>query len=335
MSRDTDNITDDSVDFLNFLDGLNPEQAESILMGINKITSCSPDMVSLRAKVLAKVGLEELRKPQEPESKAGIGKWNMHSRNKNIMRRAVACIAAVMTCSIVAIAATNVDAVKRFFGNDTEVYSGITLETVQSVENENVKVNIEAIVSDNYQCVFVLSMEAITQEGRNIIKNANKDISSALEISPTVLDDDEIENCIGIFQYTDDNKNKNYKAYQCDFELENVDTTKPVTVEFDGLTMKFEIPKFMHIKRLYPEAKPGLGSVDLSPIGYYYKDNELAMDVRLIKNDGTLDDELGYNGSMSQENNEEVLVIGSFTRIIDLNDYLGIQINGVNYTERK
>ena len=43
---------------------------------------------------------------------------------------------------------------------------------------------------------------------------------------------------------------------------------------------------------------------------------------------------MGYSGSMYQENNEEVTVIGSFITLIDLNDYLGIQIDGINYTAK-
>jgi hypothetical protein len=210
------------------------------------------------------------------------------------------------------------------------------LETVQSVQNENIKVNIEGIVSDNYQCVFILSMEALTDEGRKLIKNASDphNIAFAIKITPAFITGAADQGSSGIFQYTDDNKNKDYKAYRCDFELENVDLTQPATVEFAGLTMSFDIPSYMQVITLYPDSDSGFESVDLSPVGYYYKAAEFAEEVRLINSDGTLDEELGYHGSMHQENNEEAMIIGSFTRLIDLHDYLGIQIDGIKYTRK-
>ncbi|MBR0596474.1 DUF4179 domain-containing protein [Sinanaerobacter chloroacetimidivorans] len=335
MSKNRNNISDNSVKILNGLDDLNMEETETLLSGINKVTLSPDEEMLLKAKVLERVGAGELGMAQEVERKTEIGKRAVHSKNRIYMRRAVACIAAVMVCSIVAIAAANMDGLQRFWGSDTEIYRDRALETVQSVQNDNVKINIEGIVSDNYQCVFVFSMEALTEEGRKMIKKYNnKHMVLDLGIKPTMIAGAEDQGMTGIFQYTDDNKDKNYKAYQCDFQLENVDLTKPVTVEFAGLTMRFNIPQYMQVITLYPDSEAGFESVDLSPIGYYYKDAEYAEEVRLIKKDGTLDDELGYFGSMAQENSEEVTVIGSFTRLIDLNEYLGIQIDGINYTAK-
>lgn len=334
MSEKENNL---SVECLNWLDDLSIEEAEALLSEINKVTICTDESSTLRAKALAKVGIKEAKITQKTEERMVVRKWDKGYKcikSCQFTRRVVACIAVIMTCSVVAIAATNMSALQRFWGDDTEIYNDKALETVQSVQNENVRVNIEGIVSDHYQCVFVFSVEALTREGRRIIKDANKDIPSALKISRTVIGGYEDESS-GIFQYTDDNKNKEYKAYRCDFELKNTDFTQPAVVKFDGLTMKFDIPKYMQVITLFPDSESELQSVDLSPIGYYYKASEFAEDVRLINKDGTLDDELGYQGAMSQEANEEVTIIGSFTRLIDLNDYQGIQIDGINYTTKK
>lgn len=335
MRNNRNNIPDNSVEILNGLDDLNLEEAETLLSGINNVTLSPDEEIYLKAKILQKAGVEEWKMTREVERKTVMGKRVVHTKSNTYMRRAAACIAAVMICSIVAIAATNMDGLQRYWGGDTKIYRDSTIETIQSVENEDVKANIEGIVTDNYQCVFVFSVEALTEEGRKIIDtNISKHYIIALKIKPKMI---EGYPSTGIFQYPDDNKNKDYKAYKCDFELENVDVTQPVTVEFAGLTMNFDIPQYMQVITLYPDSEAGFESVELSPIGYYYKAAEYAEEIRLIKKDGTLeDDEMGYFGSMSQKDNGEVTsIVGSFTRLIDLNDYLGIQIDGINYTAKK
>ncbi|WP_027398456.1 DUF4179 domain-containing protein [Anaerovorax odorimutans] len=325
MNNKKINMPDNSMEFLNILDDLDIEGTDKLLSGINKVTISYETEKCLKSKVCKKLGAEFLI-TQEEERKT------VYNKNKKYIRRAIACIAAVMILSTAALAATNLDILQLYWGDDKEIYSDRSLETTQSVENENVKFNIEGVVSDKYQCVFILSMEALTKEGQKIIKNANKDISLALEIKPSFKDDLN-HGSMGIFQYTDDNKNKNYKAYKCDFELKNVDLTKPVIIEFNGLSMNFNIPQYMQVITLYPDSASGFKSVDLSPIGYYYESEESADNIDLINKDGTLDDEMGYHGSMYQENNEKVMIIGSFTRLIDLDDYMGIQIDGIKYTK--
>ncbi len=334
MSGKRLNFPDNMGDLFHGMEDLSLEQAEELLLGIDKVTICPSERAVIEKKVLRKV-IAEAGERMEEEGRIQIGKqkgWERHFKNRKYMKRAVICIAAIMACSVVAIAAANINALQRFWGDDTRIYGTRALETVQSVKNENVKVNIEGIVSDKYQCVFVVSMEALTKEGQRIIRAANKDISSKLKIEPIALEGGEFKGTRGIFQYTEDNKDKDYKAYRCDFELEKTDLTKPVTVDFDGLTMKFNIPEYMQVMTLYPESEAGIESVELSPIGYYYKASELAEEVILIKKDGSLDKELGYHGSMVQQDNEEVMAIGSFTELLDLKEYMGIQIDGIKYT---
>lgn len=322
MTRNREDSHEHSVDLLKGLDELNLEEADELLSGIEKVTLLYDEKSSLKARVLRKAGIQPVVQEIDQQSDGIVN-------HRRYIRKAIVCIAAVMIFSIVAIAATNMDALQRYWGNNTKIYSDRSLKTAQSVHNDNVKVAIKGMVADKYQCVFVLSLEALTKEGQKILKNANKDIWSVLTIKRTAIDStDRLGG--SVFQYTNANKNKEYKAYKCDFELENIDVTKPVTVKFDGMTMSFDIPESMDTITLYPEDEAEIKSVDLSPIGYCYKDSEFK-DVRLINKDGTIDDKLGYHGSMSQENNEEVTIIGSFTELIDLDDYLGIQVDGIDY----
>ncbi len=327
MSENTKNTPENMEGLLNSFDDLTLEETEILLEGINKVTLPPSEEIRLKTKILEKTGGYPIR-----------------VKNKKHMRRALLCIAAVMVCTIVADGASNLDGLQRFWGNDTEIYSKRTVETIQSVQNENIKFNIEGIVADKYQCVFVISIEALTKEGRKIInKNTDKHYILPLTIKRSFLSGDPNQGASGIFQYTDDNKNKDYKAYRCDFELKNVDLTEPVSIEFEGLSMNFDIPQSMGMITLYAGSAAASQSVDLSPIGYYYKpagideDDPLSTEfgeVRLINEDGTLDEKLGYHGAMVRGENEEVMVIGSFTELIDLNDYLGIQIDGIKYTAK-
>lgn len=333
MNKNKNNISDNE-EIFDCLDDLNLEETEILLSGIDKVTLSPDEGISLRTKVLKRAGAEGMGTTQEANTKTENGKRDRRMRNRIFMGRTAACIAAIMICSSIAIASVNMDALQRYWGNDAEIYRDRALETIQSVQNDNVKVNIEGIVSDHYQCVLVISVEALSEKGQEIIKKYNnKHMVLDLKIKPAMVEGAENQCQFGAFQYTDDNKNKNYKSYKCDFPLKNVDLTKPVTVEFAGLSMNFNIPEYMQVITLYPDSNEGVEKVELSPIGYYYEnaDAEYADQIRLIHKDGTIDEELGYFGSMVKDDNGKVTIIGSFTRLVDLNDYAGIQIDGVNY----
>ena len=338
MSENIKNTPDDIGELLNGLDELTLGETETLLTGIDKVTLSLDEELLLKRKVLEKAGIEESEIMRKDERKEMLVGNPTRVKNKKHIRRALLCIAAVMVCSIVAVGASHMDGLQRFWGNDTEIYSERTIETIESVQNENIKFNIEGIVADKYQCVFVVSTEALTEEGRRIINsNTHKHYVFPMTIKPIFLSGDPNQGSSGIFQYTDDNKNKDYKAYRCDFELENVDLSQPVTIEFEGLSMQFDIPEFMEAITLYPEEEAEIELVELSSIGYYYKVEGMEADfaeVRLINQDGTLDEELGYQGGMAQEDDEEVMVIGSFTELVDLKNYSGIQLDGVNYTAK-
>ena len=341
MRENKNYISDHRMELLERLDDLDPEELAPLVSGINKVGLSYDEQMSLKSKIMARAGIE-FDSESEPElgNVTEAGGRTVSIKNRKHMRRAVICIASVMACFLVAFAAANMDALQRYWGDDKELYSGSFSGTAQSVQDENVKMNIEGVVSDKYQCVFVLSVEALTDEGRKMIEqNTGKHDFLGLEMKPTVIDGAEDHCATGIFQYTDDNKNKDYKAYECSFELDQIDLTQPVTVEYVGLTMNFDIPEPMQIITLYPDAEASIESAELSPIGYYYKVADIDTDfaeVRLIKKDGTLEEEMGYHGGMHREEDpEEVMVIGSFTRLIDLNDYPGIQLDGINYTPKQ
>lgn len=325
MSINRNNISEDYTALLNNLDELTLEETEKLLIGIEKVTIPPDEENYLKAKIMDKAGIEEWQSIQELKRKPKV----IYSITRRYMKRTVACIAALMVCSIVAIAATHMEGLQRYWGDDTKIYRDISAKTIQSVQNENLKINIEGIVADKYQCIFIFSVEALNEEGQKIIKkNKDKHHIIPLKIEPKML---EGFASTGIFEYTNDNKNKDYNAYECDFQLENVDLTQPVILEFAGLTMKFDIPPFMQVITLYSNTDEEPESVEISPLGYYYKSSEYAGDVRLIKKDGTLDEEMGYFGAINQKDNQEIMMIGSFTKLIDLNNYLGLQINGNIY----
>lgn len=314
---------------LDNLDELTLEETEKILVDIEKVTIPLDEGNYLKAKIMYKAGIQEWQITHTLKREPKV----IYYITRHYMKRTIACIVALMLCSIVAIAATHLEGLQQYWGDDTKIYRDNSAKTIQSVQNENLKINIEGIVADKYQCIFVFSVEALNEEGQKIIKkNKDKHYIIPLKIEPKMVEG--FANT-GIFQYTDDNKKKDYNAYECDFQLENVDLTQPVTLEYAGLTMKFDIPPFMQVITLYSNSDEEPESVELSPLGYYYKASDYEGDICLIKKDGTLDEEMGYFGSINQKANQEIMMIGSFTKLIDLNNYLGLQINGINYTRIK
>lgn len=341
MAKNRDSILEKEDKLMRLLDDLNLEETEELLSEINTVTLSPQEEASLKTKILEKCGIDGTKITNLQEAKDNEKEQNRKmvvtkTRKIKYVRKAVSLIAAFMICSILVMAATHSNGLLRYWGSDTDIYEGSSLEILKSVQNENIKMNIEGIIADKYQCVFVLSLEALTKDGRKILKEASnfkKHPEDPLRINIKPPFKNNLSGSTGIFQYTNDNrKNKDYKAYNCDFELENVDITKPAIVEFNGLSLKFDIPEPMETITLYPDSKGGFESVDISPIGYYYQSTQLAEDVCLIKKDGTLDETMGYGSGMSQEDNEKTWAIGSFTRLIDLKDYLGIKIDGINYT---
>jgi len=327
------NTPDEFSKFLSELDQCNLRETEMLLSGIRKVTLSSDEQGDLKAKILRRAGIKDLDIQQEKDKKIE-GKRKIYNKRRIFMRRMAACAVVIMVCSMIAIAGAHLDGLQRYWGNDTNIYGDRTLETVQSVQNDDIKVNIEGVLADKYQCVFVLSAEALTKEGQKIInKGTGKHMTLELEINPTPIDPS-MKIGHGVFQYTNDNKNKDYKAYQCDFELKDVDITKPVNVEFHGLTLNFDIPQQMQTATLYPDSESDIGFVEVSPIGYYYKGTEYAEEINLINRDNTLVDDMGYSGAIDMNdvnNGRDTMIIGSFSKLIDLNDYKALRIDGVDY----
>ncbi|WP_324824625.1 DUF4179 domain-containing protein [Sinanaerobacter sp. ZZT-01] len=324
------NTPQDFSKFLSALDQCDLRETEMLLTGIRKVTLSSDEQGDLKAKILRRAGIEDLSIQQDQEKEIE-GKRRIHNKRRIYMRRMAACAAVIMVCSTIAIAGAHLDGLQRYWGNDTNIYGDRTLETVQSVQNDDIKVNIEGVLADQYQCVFVLSAEALTKEGQKMInKGSGKHMTLELEINPTPIDPS-IKIGHGVFQYTNDNKNKDYKAYQCDFELKDVDITKPVTVNFHGLTVNFDIPEQIQTVTLYPDSVSDIESIEVSPIGYYYKGSEHAEEINLINRDNSLADDMGYSGAIDMSYGSGTMIIGSFSKLVDLNDYKALRIDGVDY----
>lgn len=343
MNKKIDDIQDNNREVLKELEELNLEQTEKLLEEINKVTLSKNEIKKMNKKLLKKLKREKVGIISQEERTIKARKRKIDFKSSNSIRRVGVLIAVIMTFSVVAIATTNMESLLEYFGDDTEIYLEDSLENIQSVENKDLRINVDGIVSDKYQCFFVLSVEALTKDGKKIIKEATKDkhyVVSDFEIKYDYIIEEKGNKGYGIFEYGDYNKKNDYKAYKCHFELENVDLLKPVFVELLGLTMELDIPEPMQMITLYPEKESNIKCVELSPIGFYYINKDLDLEefgsgVSLIKMDGELDEEVGYQCDFPMETDENQLIIGEFRKIIDLNNYKGIRVDGIDYTVNK
>lgn len=274
-----------------------------------------------------------------------------------------ACLALVVVLAASAAVATGfLDSLRAYFQGDTEPYLEEILSAAGSVANEDVELRIEGAIADESTCHMIVSLIGLTQEGKGRI--SAQSLPGAFDVYALTGDGTRVEHLAwGAATYTKPslfgNTSKSLfedadATFIISYYLESgqMCSVKSVCLGYDGLELELAVAGFLSPEyTLQPEIADSstLHSFRMSRIGLYFSvpasdcpADQLTFDVRLIYADGTVASqeemrELGLSLSWSSPaDNEDVEVTGHWgsaasIAILNLEDYCGVQVNGVNY----
>lgn len=94
----------------------------------------------------------------------------IYMKQKVLKGFAIACaVTAAMASSVFAM--NNIDMLKHFFGGDTEVLEEYVSSPENYVYDENLKVGLEQIITTKYSAKAIISVTALSDEGRRMLKD--------------------------------------------------------------------------------------------------------------------------------------------------------------------
>lgn len=274
-------------------------------------------------------------------------------RGNRHFTRTAACLAAILVIGGITAAASGVfGQFTEFFNGDLEPYHDQILQSTRYGENDNFAVGIDGVVSDDKQCMFVLKLEALSHSGKQDLREMGKKHQNILREKMTLsacLADGTKQEFYGlsVFEYTD-LQSSDFRSYVVtvsakDIGIDKLDHLEKIQVEFEDITMEALMDHPMQSVILTAESSDGevaandqMRNVELSPIGFSFNGYGEDFEIRLIQKDGTLTGQdksysFGYSKAVDEE---EAAVYGDFRyEILNMDEYLGLQINGINYVK--
>lgn len=271
---------------------------------------------------------------------------------------------------IVNYATTIYHSVTSYFKGETELYMEEILSRVTSVSNEELELRVEGVIADERYCYMIVSFIGLTEEMENRLLEGNLEEQDLFEKYVIWKDGAREEHwASGSITYTKEapfgrkaesvipDAHMTYViSYQ--FDDNNLSETEAIGFAFEGLAVEVDVNDYL-AQMYHLEAENGEGKITdvfMSSISFGFTshfdtpatDEDVAVDkaeydIRLIRADGTvltlkeMGESIGYSysGGYSTGDTEEYIggcwVEGHMPKILDLEDYCGMQINGVNY----
>ncbi len=280
-------------------------------------------------------------------------------RNNNIkkiqftpaLKRLVACAACAMFIIATSYAAEIVEAFKSYFVSQNEEFPPEVMTDVKTDENEELTIRLDGAVADRHSCHMIVSFiskkprifDGYEQEGfalYAIDKNGERvdfdDRSSGtyMEHSPVAKAITKIADADATYLVSGT------------FEIPKMENMDKLVFEYEGLKLETELDgNILPEYPLYTEDGEQTGYV-ITPIGLYinYKtdtpDEYLFNKVFLLDKDGKAV-EMGFSGHSSTaklaDGSEHIVAIHTWSaghidvHILDMENYIGVQIKGTNY----
>lgn len=285
------------------------------------------------------------------------------SRRRFRWAAVAACLVlGVVLAASAAVATGLLDALQTYFQGDTEPYLEEILSAAGSVANEDVELRVEGAIADESTCHMIVSLIGLTPEGKGRISSQR--LPGAFDVYALTGDGTKVEHLAwgaaaytkpGLFGTTAKSFFEDAEAtFIISYYLEGgqIHEIKSVCLGYDDLVLELEVAGHLSPEyTLRPETADSSApsSLRMSRIGLYFSvpvsdcpTDQLTFDVRLIYADGTVasqeqTQDLGLSLRWSSPaDNEDVEVTGHWgsgasIAILDLEDYCGVQVNGVNY----
>lgn len=260
----------------------------------------------------------------------------------------VLTLVLIFLSSTIAYAFSNIDFFKNYFGESIYLVEESIFSEVSSVSNEDYKLTIEGVLSDEYKNVAVVSVEALSEN----IKKKFKEYEQSLKVEKG-------KNTTEAFAYgineLEELSSKIKKYYLINYSSTDEKIDWPLLVylnkEQSDLFLEIPIAKTLETKEItlnqsyYSNSDYVPSSVKISPLSIVVKGYERVVNYEipnpelkiLFKNGKELyicGDELSdfeLDGSRFPEDNFTMVSI-DFQKIINLDMIESIDVDGVEYT---
>jgi len=262
------------------------------------------------------------------------------------------------------------DSVMNYFEGETELYMEQILSPVTSVSNEELKLCVEGVIADEHQCYIIVSFTGLTDEMEARLLRGDLDEQELFE-QYVVLANGEHSEWIASGSRTHttegiDGKRKavsmipgTHATYVITYLFDDYDLSEIQKVGFayEGLFVEVNVrDSVTPCYRLESsDDRANLTDVYVSSMGYgftYHFEQPISennidrmdvfFEVNLIKADGTIMtreemadigmvENCGYSTGDTECDVRGYWETGHMPRIINLEEYCGLQVNGVNY----
>ncbi|GEM_PF-1283159 len=312
---------------------------------------------------------EDLVARAESHSAGRAADKQRHYKHTSFRFAFAACVAVILTISVtVAFATGLIDSLMAYFSGETELYLEEILSAVDSASNEDVELRIDGAIADEHTCHIIVSFIGLTEESQRKIAEDDLGIQDSFDTYAVLENGEYYYNFMRESATYTEKTNLGKKAktmfgdadqtYIYTYELYGDDgismnDIKTLCFAYEGLVLEVDVQQYVSEERnLYAENSDGTEQiVDFyaSRIGFYFTailddDFDDTFDIKLIYANGTVDEytgrDLGYQLSFGYNTEEDKITYVSgcwggesivSIGIIDLADYCGIQVNGINY----
>ncbi|MBR3752715.1 MAG: hypothetical protein IKK50_06255 [Ruminiclostridium sp.] len=257
--------------------------------------------------------------------------------------RRIAAIAACLTLLLgaTAFATGALDPLLAYFDDPSGLYLEVFLAAGDAVSNDTVELRLEGAIADSRTVYLVVSFLGLDEIAvRDLVLTAVTQTGEDLPFSTTTLGTYTTGKSQAISHFED--ADLTYVA-ACnlprDVSMEDMDQ---VWLTYEDLTLKVAIQDFLCPEyALEPEGEglPEVSDLRMSAIGFSYTttEEELYLDLLPIYADGTVyktfNEDYGTSAGGDGHSVTGQWCSGSplALAVLDLDDYCGLQVNGVNY----
>ena len=277
------------------------------------------------------------------------------------------CVLLVFVIGATAYAAGAFDKILLYFKGDTGDYMDGIIASTASVSNGEMTLRIDGAIADEHACHLIVSLVGLTEETKKLFTDNVHDEQSALKAYAVSASGEEVS----FWNWGSGSVSERigFRKYRNSF-FADADATFVVDCEFDGkhsmsemdsiwityqvLALKLDVQQYILPEyKLFTETETELTDLTISGLGVYFeapeewfrqaRDDGSKLEFTMIRSDGSLyenNQEFGlswsagcdekyahYSGAWKMKKKHAMMTID----ILDLEEYCGIQINGVNY----
>ncbi len=289
-----------------------------------------------------------------------------HKRITKRFAACAACLALTMVVGVSAAFATGfVDTLLAYFSGETDLYLEEILSTVTSVSNEDMELRIDGAIADEHTCHMIVSFIGLTDESQSRFAAGDLDVQEEFDTYAVLSNGERVDiythESATYIETSDLGKKAKTMFADADMtyviscilddgiSMNDVDT---LCFAYEGLVLELDVQKYISPEyELHAETSDGTERITdfhVSRIGFYFtsivnENFDDFFDIKLIYADGTVCEftgrDLGYQLSYGHNTGDETVHVSGrwggtsvvSVGIIDLDDYCGIQVNGVDY----